>query len=300
MTSALATFDRDAIRAMTPEGQRAVVSQFIEQGRNMLAQAIAASDIYGIRDAKGAASTITEMTRQLGLSKEARIDAEELVRRAEYALGKAIRKGQEDGSVYAPGKNPYRGNQHERAEVGPSDSSSRPVTDFASKGDLYSTKGNIMDLADEADREHFEDALADAKDEGNVSRANVIRKIRDQKSPETRDQRAQKVAALAAEGYTSHDIAKKMSMTRAAIKSIEQDYDLDIHADRITGKRHRLDSNRLMSGAVDSLEVIASSLRQVDPADLDPEQAQEWIGSLTESINAIRKATKSIKESIHD
>lgn len=292
MTSALATFDRDAIRAMTPEGQRAVVSQFIEQGRNMLAQAIAASDIYGIRDAKGAASTVTEMTRQLGLSKEARVDAEELVRRGEYALGKAVRKGQEDGYVAKKGA-------RQTADCSLS-SPSDFLTNAEQFGDQRGEGGNgVYAMTDGVEPEQFEEALTEAKDEGNVSRANVVRKIKQQKSPETRDQRAEKVAALAAEGYTSHDIAKKLGILRPAVKSIEQDYNLDIHADRITGKRHRLDSNRLMTRAVDSLEVVASSLKQVDPADLDPEQVQTWIGSLTESINAIRKATKTIKESVH-
>ncbi len=303
--SALATFDRDAIRSMSPEGQREVVGQFIEQGRNMLAQAIAASDIQGVVAAKGAASTINEMTRQLDLSKEARIDAEELVRRAEYALGKAIRKGQEDGEIRSVGErtsqSSYMRNGRRVADSGvPENCSKAGPTDYATPDELRSKTGGIYDLADNVDPDQFEEALTEAKDEGNISRANVVRKIKDRKSPETRDQRAKKIAALAAEGYTSHDIAARMGMTRNAIKNIQQDYDLDIPADRVTGRRHRLDSNRIMTGAVDSLDVVASSLRQVDPADLDKEHVQEWIDSLTESISAIRKATKTIKESLHE
>ncbi|MGA4670049.1 hypothetical protein ACPCG0_09675 [Propionibacteriaceae bacterium Y1923] len=42
---------------------------------------------------------MAEATKQLGLSKEIRDDATEMVRRAEYALGKAIRKGQAEGTV---------------------------------------------------------------------------------------------------------------------------------------------------------------------------------------------------------
>lgn len=52
--------------------------------------------------------------------------------------------------------------------------------DFADHSELYQKSG-ILVMADNANDEQFEEALAEAKSEGNVSRANVVRKIRNKK-----------------------------------------------------------------------------------------------------------------------
>lgn len=45
------------------------------------------------------AATVAEMTRQKGLASKIQADALEMVHRAEYALGKAACKGQEEGAM---------------------------------------------------------------------------------------------------------------------------------------------------------------------------------------------------------
>lgn len=88
-----------------------------------------------------------------------------MVRRA---LGRAIRLGQADGTV-------SRGGQVNQWSVGQADLA-RP-TDFAGKSELYGRdedRPGIYTLA-EADPDTFESAIAEAKDEGNLSRANVAR-----------------------------------------------------------------------------------------------------------------------------
>lgn len=304
--TAIVSFDREAIRSLSPEGQREVVGQFIEQGRNMLAQAIEASDLYGIRDAKGAASTINEMTRQLGLSKEARVDAEELVRRGEYELGKAIRAGQADESVLS-GDDIARRNGYlaavsrgEREPMGITHPLSRPtVTDIEPEFYSNRAKGQSMaDLVDGVSDDEFEQALTEAKSEGNVSRANVARKIKQQKSPQTRDQRAEKVADLAEQGYSSHQIAKKLGLHRGTVVDIARDYDITLHADKVTGGTHHIDSARVVRETVSTLEGLLITLPMVDMDSLDPREANEWTASLDQSIRALNRFNKKIKETV--
>lgn len=70
----------------------------------------------------------------------------EAVRRAEWALGRAIRKGQAEGEI---------------AKHGQTSSNLKSALDFGSRGEMYGAKGSdgILALADSADPETFESAL---------------------------------------------------------------------------------------------------------------------------------------------
>ena len=154
-------------------------------------------------------------------------------------------------------------------------------------------------MSDGVTEEEFEEVLTEAREEGSVSRANIVRKVKDQQSGQTRKQRADLIADLAQQGYSSRQMPAKVGITEQAIKLIARDFDIDIHADRVIGKSRRIDSNRVLSNVAETVETAAYSLQQIDPLDLDQEAAQEWVDSLTESIKALRKALNPIKESLH-
>lgn len=105
----------------------------------------------------------------------------EFVRRAERGLGVAIREGQDRGEVIAKGKNLHP-ETIARLEVDDIDfKAPRPVTDFAPKHELsgITGEGGIYAMTDGVSDERFAEALAEARDEGNLSRANVARRCRD-------------------------------------------------------------------------------------------------------------------------
>lgn len=69
--------------------------------------------------------------------------------------------------------------------------------------DFYSNGSEMVHLTDDVTDEQFEDALTEAKDEGNVSRANVVRKIKAPKESTFSEQQTAKwdrVTELAATG----------------------------------------------------------------------------------------------------
>lgn len=95
-----------------------------------------------------------------------------MVRRAEYALGKAIRKGQAEGVIACRGGNGSNAFQSKTTD----DAVLRSPYDFATHGELYGdgrAGGNGVYAMAEATDDQFETALTEAKDEGNLSRANV-------------------------------------------------------------------------------------------------------------------------------
>ena len=140
------------------------VTGYLQQARDWLATAVEQTGPEQIAAAKAEIATAAEATKQLGLSKEIQLDAQEMVRRAEYALGKAIRKGQAEGEI---------------AKRGQTSSDLKSPQDFGSRGEMYGANGadGLLGLADSIDSpSDFDDAIAAAKAEGNLSRANVTRK----------------------------------------------------------------------------------------------------------------------------
>lgn len=281
------------IENLPAEVREQAVTMYLASARDRLAEALEATGPHAVAGIKAEVATVAEMTKQLGLSKECRDDATEMVRRAEYALGKAIRKGQEEGFIQRQGDNRHT------LRIGDTNSIKPSPTDFAKPHELTGIHGTggIYDMAEASEEEH-EAALSDARAEGNLSRANVVRKIRQQASPQTRDQRADQIEQLAQQGYTSHQIAPKVGVSDTRVRHIARDYGIDIPADRAVGKRQRLNANRILSGAAESVSAAAYSLQQINPLDLDKDEAQEWVDSLTESLTALRKALNPIKESL--
>lgn len=265
--------------------QEMAVSSYLEQARDWLATAVERTGPEEIAGAKAQIATAAEATKQLGLSKEIQLDAQEMVRRAEYALGKAIRKGQEEGTVARRGEQPLQGVKNS-------------VTDFVSGG---STIDAIREMSDDIDNDEFEAALAEAKEEGNVSRANVVRKIRKQDCdrPAPMAARLDEIRDLIALGATSAQIGKELGASEAHVRRVARENDLVITADVVTHKSRRINNDRVLDNVTESIEVAAMSLRDIDPASLDSETALERLDSLTTSINALRQAVKKIKESLH-
>ena len=283
----------------TQMAQEVAVSAYLEQARDRLAEALEATGPQAVANLKAEIATAAEATKQLGLSKEIRDDATEMVRRAEYALGKAIRKGQEEGSVASNSDGGPMGDYVRNGSVVRVDRvrdakkiSPKDLFDHAQQGH------EVYAMSDDVAEGDFEEALSEAREEGNLSRANVVRKIRQQASPQTRDQRAEKIRDLAYEGLSSADIAKRMDMSREGIKKIATDYDIDIQADRVRGKRARIDSNKILANVAGSLDAALFSLRQINVADLDQEEAQTWIDSLIDSQKTLAREVKKIKESL--
>lgn len=252
--------------------------------------------ISDVANLKAKVATVATATRELGMSKEAQELAAEAVRRAEWALGRAIRKGQEGGTVRPHAGRPT--NSVQGTELA-------SPTDFASDLELYDRpsqgKAGILTIG-EASEDEFNAALAEAKAEGNLSRANVSRKLkRDKPKPSGRAAKADLLRDLAAKGYTSAQMQKPLGYsTSAQVRELAREHDIDIPADRVRGSRaRRFDHQRVLDNVTEAVEVAAISLRDVDPAELDEEEAVERLDSLTASIRALSKATNRIKESFH-
>jgi hypothetical protein len=289
------------IRNLPAVQREQAVTTYLATARDRLADALTATGPESVAAIKAEVSTVAEMTKQLGLSKECRDDATEMVRRAEYALGKAIRKGQEEGTVTKHGETLIPGGPREGLEVDQPDfQHKKRVTDIASRAELYGTRGDGVMALTEADDEQFEEALTEAKAEGNLSRANVVRHVKGQKGSEpTASQRVDEIADLADQGYTSRQIAKRLGIGTEYLGRIRRQHDIDIPADKLLGKTRRHDSTRIVNETVLSLAGLTTALELIDYDDLDPAEAAEWAASLSESFRVFNRFYRKIKETAH-
>jgi len=172
-------------------------------------------------------------------------------------------------------------------------------------------------MADGVSDEVFEDALAEAKKEGNLSRANVVRKIRQRRAPASRDdgervpepgdrssqaaaRRVELIRRWADEGSTSRQIAGLLGIRDDIVRRIAREHGISISADEAVGRTRQLDSNRIVRETANALEGLATGAGLVNPAELDKAQIPGWAGSMTASLRALSRLVKTLKEEMTD
>ena len=285
------------LNELTPQAREFAVTRMLSEARSWLAHAVEATDPQSIATFKAQMATVAEATKQLNLSKGIQLDALEMVRRAERGVGLAIRKGQAEGAVRRHGE----GSKDALSQLRGHATKLSPVA-LAPHHELHGARGDggIYAMTDGVTDDQFENAIDAAKDEGNLSRANVVRKVRGAQGGvvETRTMRADKIRTMAAQGHTRDAIATAVGIGPQAVVKIAKDYGIEIPADVVMSRRRRADSPELLDRAVATVETISQSITHINPSDLDPTEAREQIDSLIRSLNAIRKAANQIKESL--
>ncbi len=271
----------------------------LERGKEWLAEAVDNGDIEGIVEVKSRAEAIRAYTAQKQLGKDAELAAQEIVRRAQRCLGLAIRKGQEEGSIARPGAiGALPGPRTGGIPGSPrGDHLDRP-TDFVPRSEL---KSGIYPLTDGVSDEEFEDAIQEAKQEENLSRKNVVRKVKSGRektnpgpTPETTLQRICKAKEMAASGHTSRQIGAAIGVKNMG--DFKARHRIEVPADAVVGKPRLHDANRITSEIVIALDASAFSIDLVDFDDLDRDQVEGWATSLSQSLSKLRGFTNKLKE----
>lgn len=167
ITDAL-TFSNEMLRAVSD-----VTAHEPTTGAHLASAGIGAAKLTAVRAA--------EFAKRLDLSKDTRLEAEMQIRRWERATGVATRAGQAAGEIETEAEARERAGRA-RHRMDPVHPVKPKPTDFATQREWLGnsrTGAGIYALTDGSSDEQFDAALSEAKSEGNVSRANVVRKLRD-------------------------------------------------------------------------------------------------------------------------
>lgn len=277
------------------------IIQACERAKTWLREALENGDIDQIAELKSQAEAVRVYTMQKQLGKDAQLSATEIVRRAERGIGTAIRRGQAEGSIGQKGGRP-------RKLPGETTGFPRPVTDFASYDDLRGNGAGIYDMTDGISDEDFEAAVTEARAEGALTRANVVRKLRRKNAnpkpiPDPADrtttaavQRRKLIREYAGNGYSSRQIGELIGINPGTVRQIARNCDITIGADAVVTNTRHLDSSRIVRETVHSLEALAMGIELADAAELDPAEAKDWAVSMSASIRVLSRFTRQIKE----
>ena len=282
-----------------------------ERAGAWLRQALERGEIEQIAEVKSQAEAVRVYTQQKQLGAEAQLAAAEIVRRAERGIAVAIRRAQQQGRIAKRGD---RGGRGAPGVYGgnPGDTRgdhlglARPFFKHPSE------RADAYVMADGAADDDFEATLAAAKAEGNLSRANVVRKIRQRRgpvpgpgkqvpvpggnSPAAGQARRDRIARHAGEGMSSRQIAARLAIGEQRVREIAREHGITIPADAVLGRTRRHDANRIVRETARALEGLAMSVQLVNPAGLDPAQAAEWAASLACSLRVLSKFVRQMKE----
>lgn len=273
----------------------AFVVAALDRAKAWLAQATT-TDLPEVVENKRRAEAIRCYVAQKELAHDAELAATELVRRAERRIGQLIREGQENGEIKRQGE---RG--PEKAADDTRSFSAKPgPTDFAPAHELSSNGTGIYQMTDGVSDDDFEEALDEARQEKNMSRANVVRKVKAKNDPESRlmernrAHRLTQITALAATGRTSHQIAEQIGVSAEYVRRLAGEEGVQL-ADAVVGRQRRHDSNRIVAETVATLDGVATGLRLVEPTDLDSNQVSAWLASLDDSMKELSKLRKTLR-----
>lgn len=286
--------------SLPKEQQELAVTMMLDQGKQWLVRALEATNpAREVSDFKAFVATVAEAAKQKKLSEGIQLDAVEMVRRSERALGVAIRKGQEVGEIERHDEARSRAGRTARGTYQDADDilmKSKP-TEYARQWELSSSNGGIYDMTDGVSDEDFEDVVTEAKAEGNLSRSNVVRKIKSLPTfSEVQAEKWDRIADLANQGYTSHQIAREVGMTRDGVAAGAKKYNIVFPADQIVGKTKRIDPTDVLERIVASLEADVSALELVRFEDIAPDHASELLERLVEPMRALNRMKKQLKE----
>ena len=257
----------DWLRPLSPEQQMRGVTTLLSNTRTGLLAAIAAHDLPGIIEGKARASAIQEIAKQLKLSRDICDDATEFVRRAERGLGVAIREGQDRGEILKKGEGGGPRSNYTRQGKPVCISSSTEEqdvrlapTDFCGKTELHGKTGQegIYAMTDGVTDEQFEEAIAEARSEGNLSRANVARKSKAKAHP------------LAEPEPAPQEPQKKVRKTAAG--------------------------RRVMENLAIDINSLVFVINETNPQEVDAELHKSDIADIRAGLGVIRKFLKEIEK----
>lgn len=290
---------------LKPQDREVAVAHFLSEASRWLADAMITGDPMAIKIIKAEAISVLQAARQLNLDREIVLDAQEMVRRTERALAQATIHWQALGKVNSVGHQGGGPRKAYKKRSGVLIEVTKPHhTDRISPREIFNNPSEWTDsriLASVSDAV-FDQLITEGREDNNLSRSSLIRKITTPNIPSRRlagEQRLNKIREYAQLSMTAHDIGVAMGHSEDFIKRLAKDHDIDLPAERILASMHgrKINSSQLAEATVNALETTANHLDLFDPANVaDRSHLEEWATSVGNSIKIFQRFYKQLRE----
>ena len=287
----------DEIAALPDEQRGQLITRALVESKSWLAVATKGTDPAPIAHFKAWAATVAVMTRQKCLAEEIQLDALEMVRRAERGIGLAVRNGQEAGHLAKPGQWTHSTRDGETSSGLASPTEAAGVKYRSELSSLYRLSDGVSD-------EDFEEVLAEAREDKNLSHNNVARKAQNVADPRTKlplAERLVQIAELAEGKLSSAQIAHEIGVSEAQVRRLARANHIPIPVDdMLRGSQNRtIDPVQVLRSTVEelaySMDVTANLIGgNYDFDRLDPVDARDWAESLDKSLRYLRTLRREL------
>jgi hypothetical protein len=275
----------------------AFVVAAVSHARSWLEQARTV-DLPHVVEAKARAEAVRSYVAQKELGREAELAAAEIVRRAERRIGELTREGQASGEIRRRGEH-TKAKASDEVHSGSMNSSGKRSTRAIYRHDAE--RADIYAMTDGVSAEQFDEAVDQAKSEGNLSRTNVVRKVRalkgegaDAVGRRPRSERVEQIRALADEGRSSPQIGAALGIGTDHVRRMAVEAGIRIPADVAIGRARRIDPNRIVREAVTTLEGVVATFELVELEQLEREAVAGWATSLRRSVREVQRFIKEM------
>lgn len=107
------------------------------------------------------------------------------------------------------------------------------------------------------------------------------------RSKEAIAKRRESIRTMAAEGYSTRQIASALELSEQGCREIIKKESIDVPADRAVGRSLKHDANRIVERMVMDAENLTADTNLIDYATLNREQLGDWIDSLAASKKSL-------------
>jgi hypothetical protein len=209
-------------------------------------------------------------------------------------------RGQAEGEITTPATSGKKTTRNQWGDFAPLHDTELPTT-LRSPVEIFNNHAEATDsyaMADGVSDEEFELAISEAKDDGNLSRANVRRSVERVKieGPTTLPGRIAVARKLAQSGNTSEQIAASLSMSRPGVVKFLRRHEIEVPADAHVRNTRNLDSQRIVTAAVGQVDGIGMLFDRIDYSQLDLTDAKGWVEILNQSIRSLTTLRNRLKE----
>lgn len=290
----------------------ATMVALVEQARTMLAQATGMEGLADVIEWKSRAEAIRVYTQQKDMGHEAELSAAEIVRRAERRIGQLIREGQDAGEIRRRGQQDVIFDRHSGSRDHGPGHDLQPPSDFVTTDELAH---GIYPMTDGISDEKFEAAIEEGKVEGNLSRANIVRKVK----PTTAEriaaaaannptepprnlplqERAEQIRTLAGRNFTSPQIADEVGISAQRVRDVARRAGIDIPADAVFGGKFRkVDPNAVMDQVVFAAMPEPIVIARIAFSELDRDLIEGWVSSLSDAIRSLTTIKRNLQKEL--